>query len=141
MKRGELATCRVRRPVPCRRRKKEKVAVSPTSSRRKLLGVIWRDASASDDVEDFHVRPAAAAHGVAAPGASERGGVPEGEGQDPRGGAKVRVALPACVQCQTKSQKASKSKKGEEVTRTEGPQNARLFAIGIILELILVHQK
>ena len=32
-------------------------------------------------------------------------------------------------------------KKGEEVTRAEGPQNGRLFAIGIILEPILVHQK
>ena len=51
-------------------------------------------------LEDFHLRPAPAAHGVAAPGASERGGVPEGEGQDPRGGAKVCVALHACVQCQ-----------------------------------------
>ena len=29
--RGELATCRVRPPVPCRRRKKEKVAVCDKS--------------------------------------------------------------------------------------------------------------
>ena len=32
-------------------------------------------------------------------------------------------------------------KKGEEVTRAEGPQSARLFAIGIILEPITVSEK
>ncbi len=32
-------------------------------------------------------------------------------------------------------------KKGEEVTRAEGPQSARLFAIGILLEPVWVGQK
>ena len=41
----------------------------------------------------------------------------------------------------SKNEISKGDKKGEEVTRAEGPQSARLFAIGIILEPILVHQK
>ena len=47
MKRGELATCRVRRPVPCRHRKKEKVA----RRRRKLLGVIGATSTTTEHTQ------------------------------------------------------------------------------------------
>ena len=55
-----------------------------------------------------------------------------------------RLKMTTFENCSTKVSKNEVSKgvkKGEEVTRAEGPQSARLFTIGIILEPILVGQK
>ena len=79
-------------------------------------------------LEDFHLRPAPAAHGVAARGAAEQGGVPEGEGEDPRGGA----------QPLTHGMLARVPKHGIRYTRGEGAESARVFGMWTDLKAILV---
>ena len=46
-----------------------------------------------------------------------------------------------CFTTVSKNEVSKGVKKGEEVTRAEGPQSARLFAIGVILEPNSVGQK
>jgi len=54
-------------------------------------------------------------------------------------GEEPKYASHCMLACSAKASK--KSMAGQEVTRAEGPQSARLFAIGIILEPIWVGQK